>query len=110
MGQLSRIYFRDVLDHLNREVETIDIYRDLLMGCRDIYMSSINNRLNRIMKTLAIISIVTLPLTVITSFFGMNFADTIPGFTKPLTFAAAMLLMICLPFVFLYLFQKKGWL
>ena len=38
MGQLSRIYFRDVLDHLNREVETIDIYRDLLMGCRDIYM------------------------------------------------------------------------
>jgi magnesium transporter len=110
MGQLSRIYFRDVLDHLNREVETIDIYRDLLMGCRDIYMSSINNRLNRIMKTLAIISIVTLPLTVITSFFGMNFADTIPGFTKPLTFVAAMLLMICLPFVFLYLFQKKGWL
>jgi magnesium transporter len=110
MGQMSRIYFRDVLDHLNREVETIDIYRDLLMGCRDIYMSSINNRLNRIMKTLAIISVVTLPLTVITSFFGMNFADTIPGFKDPITFAAAILLMICLPFVFLYLFRKYGWL
>jgi magnesium transporter len=110
VGQMSRIYFRDILDHLNREVETIDIYRDLLMGCRDIYMSNINNQLNRIMKTLAIISVVTLPLTVITSFFGMNFADTIPGFTKPLTFAAAMLLMICLPFVFLYLFRKKDWL
>jgi magnesium transporter len=110
MGQMSRIYFRDVLDHLNREVETIDIYRDLLMGCRDIYMSSINNRLNRIMKTLAIISVVTLPLTVVTSFFGMNFADTIPGFTKPLTFVAAMLLMICLPFVFLFLFRKMHWL
>jgi magnesium transporter len=107
---MSRIYFRDILDHLNREVETIDIYRDLLMGCRDIYMSNINNQLNRIMKTLAIISVVTLPLTVITSFFGMNFADTIPGFTKPITFAAAMLLMICLPFVFLYLFRKKDWL
>jgi len=110
MGQMSRIYFRDVLDHLNREVETIDIYRDLLMGCRDIYMSSINNRLNRIMKTLAIISVVTLPLTVITSFFGMNFADTIPGFTKPFTFVFAMLLMIALPFVFLYLFRKNDWL
>ena len=108
MGQLSRIYFRDVLDHLNREVETIDIYRDLLMGCRDIYMSSINNRLNRIMKTLAIISVVTLPLTVMTSFFGMNFADTIPGFTKPITFAAAMLLMICLPFIFLYLSARRN--
>jgi magnesium transporter len=110
MGQLSRIYFRDVLDHLNRDVESIDIYRDLLMGCRDIYMSNINNRLNRIMKTLAIISVITLPLTVITSFFGMNFADTIPGFTKPFTFAAAMLLMICLPFIFLFLFRKNDWL
>jgi magnesium transporter len=110
IGQASRIYFRDVLDHLNREVETLDVYRDLLMGCRDIYMSSINNRLNKIMKTLAIISVVTLPLTVITSFFGMNFADTIPGFTKPLTFIAAILLMVCLPFVFLYLFRKKDWL
>ena len=45
--ELSRIYFRDVLDHLQREVETIDIYRDLLMGCRDIYMSSINNSSTR---------------------------------------------------------------
>jgi magnesium transporter len=73
-------------------------------------MSSINNRLNRIMKILAVISVVTLPLTVITSFFGMNFADTIPGFTKPFTFVAAMVLMISLPFVFLFLFRKNDWL
>ena len=110
LGTQSRIYFRDVLDHLNREVETIDIYRDLLLGCRDIYMSSINNRLNRIMKTLAVISVVTLPLTVITSFFGMNFADTIPYFTKPVTFVFAILLMIGLPIAFLYLFRKHDWL
>jgi len=108
--ELSRIYFRDVLDHLQREVETIDIYRDLLMGCRDIYMSSINNQLNKIMKTLAIISVVTLPLTVITSFFGMNFADTIPGFTRPLTFVIAVVAMLLLPFVLVLLFRKKDWL
>jgi magnesium transporter len=108
--ELSRIYFRDILDHLQREVETIDIYRDLLMGCRDIYMSSINNQLNKIMKTLAIISVVTLPLTVITSFFGMNFADTVPGFTRPFTFAIASLAMIFLPIVLLLLFRKKDWL
>ncbi len=107
---LSRIYFRDVLDHLQREVETIDIYRDLLMGCRDIYMSSINNQLNKIMKTLAVISVVTLPLTVITSFFGMNFADTIPGFTRPLTFAIAMVGMLFLPVALLLFFRKKDWL
>lgn len=108
--ELSRIYFRDVLDHLQREVETIDIYRDLLMGCRDIYMSSINNQLNKIMKTLAIISVVTLPLTVITSFFGMNFADTIPGFSRPITFVIAMVAMLMLPFVLVILFRKKDWL
>jgi Mg2+ and Co2+ transporter CorA len=40
----------------------------------------------------------------------MNFADTIPGFTRPITFVAAMLLMFCLPFVVLYLFRKYEWL
>ena len=74
----TRIYLRDVLDHLIRAVETIELYRDLVMSCRDVYMSSINNHLNQIMKTLTIISVVALPMTVITSFFGMNFTERVP--------------------------------
>ena len=110
VGLQARIYFRDVLDHLHREVETIDIYRDLLLGCHDIYITSINNRLNGIMKTVAVISVITLPLSVITGFFGMNFADSVPGFSKPITFIFAVLLMLSLPFVILYLFRKYRWL
>src|SRR5262249_24077940 len=74
----TRTYLRDVLDHLNRAVELIELYRDLVAGARDIYLSSISNNLNRIMKTLTIITVVTLPLNVVTGFFGMNF-EYIPG-------------------------------
>lgn len=108
--ETTRIYFRDVLDHLNRAVETIELYRDLIMGSRDIYMSSINNSLNQIMKTLTIISVIALPLTVITSFFGMNFAETIPYFSSRTTFGIGMSLMIALPITLLYWFRKRKWM
>jgi magnesium transporter len=71
----TRIYLRDVLDHLNRAVENLELYRDLVQGARDIYMSSISNNLNQIMKTLTIITVIAMPLSVVTSFFGMNFDE-----------------------------------
>ena len=108
--ETTRIYFRDVLDHLNRAVETIELYRDLIMGSRDIYMSSINNHLNQIMKTLTIISVIALPLTVITSFFGMNFVDTIPHFAGYTSFVVGMSLMVLIPSTLLYLFWKRKWM
>jgi len=108
--ETTRIYLRDVLDHLNRAVETIEIYRDLVMGCRDIYMSSINNHLNQIMKTLTIISVIALPLTVITSFFGMNFVESIPHFAGRTAFAVGVILMVSIPVTLLMLFKKKHWM
>jgi magnesium transporter len=108
--ETTRIYLRDVLDHLNRAVETIEIYRDLVMSCRDIYMSSINNHLNQIMKTLTIISVIALPLTVITSFFGMNFVETVPGFASRSMFGVGLLLMVGIPVTLLYMFKKRHWM
>jgi magnesium transporter len=104
-----RIYFRDVLDHLIRTVETVELYRDLIMGARDIYLSSISNHLNQIMKTLTIISVIALPLTVITSFFGMNF-DALPGLHSPVGFWSAIVIMILLEIGLFWLFRNKGWL
>src|SRR5262249_47487544 len=66
IGETTRIYLRDVSDHLNRTVELIELYRDLIMGARDIYLSSVSNNLNRIMKTLTVITVLALPLNVIT--------------------------------------------
>jgi len=67
-------YFRDVYDHLIRISDLIDTYRDLLTGAMDVYLSTVSNRLNVVMKQLAIIATIFLPLTFITGFFGQNFA------------------------------------
>ena len=105
----TRIYLRDVLDHLIRTVEMIELYRDLVLGARDIYLSSINNNLNQIMKTLTIISVIALPLTVITSFFGMNF-DHIPGLHSAASFWIAVSFMVTMVIVMLGIFRWRKWL
>jgi magnesium transporter len=89
----TRLYLRDVLDHLVRAVETIELYRDLILGARDIYMSSVSNNLNRIMKTLTVITVIALPLNVITGFFGMNF-DAVPGLHSRTAFWTTVGVMI----------------
>ncbi|HET6172805.1 MAG TPA: magnesium/cobalt transporter CorA [Gaiellales bacterium] len=66
-------YFRDVYDHLIRISDLVDSYRDLLTGAMDVYLSTVSNRLNAVMKQLTIIATVFLPLAWITGFFGQNF-------------------------------------
>jgi len=107
--QEARAYFRDVQDHLNRTVETVELYRDLVMGARDIYLSSISNNLNQIMKTLTIISVIALPLTIVTSFFGMNF-EAMPLAHSQWGFWIAMTGMIGIEIVMFWWFRKKRWL
>ncbi|HEV2294433.1 MAG TPA: magnesium/cobalt transporter CorA [Tepidisphaeraceae bacterium] len=111
----TRIYLRDVLDHLIRAVETIELYRDLVVGVRDIYMSSISNNLNQIMKTLTIITVIALPMTVVTSFFGMNFNDERVGgwgwlLNNAAGFWLSMLFILTVVAALLLLFRKRRWL
>jgi magnesium transporter len=70
----TRDYFRDVYDHLIRISDLIDSYRDLLTGAMDVYLSTVSNRLNQVMKQLTVIATIFLPLTFVTGFFGQNFA------------------------------------
>ncbi len=104
----SRVYLRDVQDHLIRAVETIEIYRDLVLSVRDIYLSSLSNRTNQVMKTLTVISVIALPMTVITSFFGMNF-DDIPGLHSVYAFWIVVAIMLTIVATMLHLFRRKGW-
>jgi magnesium transporter len=69
----ERDYFRDIYDHLIRISELIDSYRDLLGGATDLYLSTVANRQNEVMKQLALVATVFLPLTFLTGFFGQNF-------------------------------------
>jgi magnesium transporter len=70
----KRDYFRDVYDHLIRISDQIDTYRDLLTSAMDVYLSTVSNRLNQVMKQLTIIATIFLPLAFVTGFFGQNFA------------------------------------
>jgi magnesium transporter len=69
----SRDYFRDVYDHLIRISDLIDSYRDLLTGAMDVYLSTVSNRLNVVMKQLTVVATIFLPISALTGFFGQNF-------------------------------------
>ena len=74
MNEDTERYFRDVYDHLIRISDLVDSYRDLLTGAMDVYLSTVSNRLNEVMKRLTIVATIFMPLTWIVGFFGMNFA------------------------------------
>ncbi len=106
--ETTRIYLRDVADHLSRVVELVELYRDLILGSRDIYLSSVSNNLNQVMKTLTTISVIGVPMTIVTGFFGMNFDE--PIFRSHYAFLGALAFMACAVVGMLVLFRKKRWI
>jgi magnesium transporter len=104
-------YFRDVYDHLIRIGDMVDTYRDLLTGAMDVYLSTVSNRLNAVMKQLAIIATVFMPLTFLTGFFGQNFewmVAHVGGVGHFLLFGIGLEVMT-LAIVLTY-FRRRGWL
>ncbi len=111
MSDDDQHYFRDVYDHLIRIGDMVDTYRDLLTGAMDVYLSTVSNRLNAVMKQLAVIATIFLPLTFVTGFFGQNFAWMVAhagGVRHFLVFGIGLELMT-LAIVLTY-FWRKGWL
>ena len=111
MTEDDQRYFRDVYDHLIRIGDMIDTYRDLLTGAMDVYLSTVSNRLNSVMKQLAIIATIFMPLTFLTGFFGQNLGWMvihIGGLGHFLVFGIGLEL-ITLSIV-LGFFWRRGWL
>jgi magnesium transporter len=65
-------FLRDVYDHVARNLDLVETQRDLLSGAMDVYLSSVANRTNQVMKVLTVLSTIALPALVISGFFGMN--------------------------------------
>lgn len=103
-------YFRDVYDHLIRISDLIDTYRDLLTSSMDVYLSTVSNRLNSVMKQLTVIATIFLPLTWLTGFFGQNFGWMVGHIGRWQTFVGfglgTELLALALLLVF---FKRRGW-
>jgi Mg2+ and Co2+ transporter CorA len=103
-------YFRDVYDHPIRISDLIDSYRDLLSSAMDVYLSTVSNRLNAVMKQLAVIATIFLPLAWLTGFFGQNFGWLVRGIGAWETFVGLgvgtelVALAILLAF-----FKRHGW-
>jgi magnesium transporter len=104
-------YFRDVYDHLIRLGDLIDTYRDLLSSSLDVYLSTVSNRLNGVMKQLAVIATIFLPLTFVTGFFGQNFEWMVRHVTGWPQFVALGLGVEALTLAGLMaMFRRRGWL
>ena len=104
-------YFRDVYDHLIRISDLIDSYRDLLSGAMDVYLSTVSNRLNGVMKQLTVIATIFLPLAWLTGFFGQNFAWMVREIGSWETFVAFGIGIELLVIVaMLFVFRRRGWI
>jgi len=79
-----RVYFRDVYDHLVRVHDLSESLRDLISGALDTYLSAISNRTNDIMKALTVVTVMFLPMSFLSGFFGMNFFGENLTFHSPL--------------------------
>ena len=102
-------YLRDVYDHVVHIIDSVDIYREMLSSMLDMYLSSVSNRLNEVMKVLTVISLIFMPLTFIAGVYGMNF-KYMPELEWRYGYFMALLVMLGISGLMLFYFKRKKWL
>ena len=105
----TRPYIRESYDHSIQVIETLESYRDILSGLIDIYLSSLSNKMNSIMKVLTVISTIFMPLTFIVGIYGMNFKN-MPELQFPNGYYGVLLICVVIAGVMLFYFKRKKWL
>ncbi|UCH12452.1 MAG: magnesium/cobalt transporter CorA [Candidatus Omnitrophota bacterium] len=111
----TAIYMRDLHDHTIQVIDTIESLRDMVSGMLDIYMSSISNKMNEVMKVLTIIATIFIPITFVAGIYGMNFDPSIsklnmPELGWPFGYIFAWGIMIMITIGMVTYFKKKRWL
>ncbi|MCE9539330.1 MAG: magnesium/cobalt transporter CorA [Bacteroidetes bacterium] len=103
------IYLRDLHDHAVRVIDTVETFRDLLSGMMDIYLSSVSNRMNEVMKVLTIITTIFVPVTFIVGVYGMNF-DFMPELHSKWGYPLTWFVIIITIGSLLIYFRRKKWM
>jgi magnesium transporter len=111
----TRIYFRDCYDHTIQIIDLLENYRDVASGLMEIYLSSVSNRLNEIMKILTMFTAFFIPLSLIAGIYGMNFNTARSPLNMPelnwyLGYPFVLGLMATVAIGMLTFFRRKGWL
>jgi len=105
----THLYLRDVYDHTIQVVDTIETYRDMLSVLLDVYLSSVNNRMNEVMKVLTIIATIFIPLSFLAGVYGMNF-KYMPELDYRYAYPLFWLVVIGAFIIMIVLFKKRKWL
>jgi len=103
------LYLRDVYDHTIQVIDTLESFRDMLSGMLDIYLTSVSNRMNQVMKVLTVIATIFMPLTFIAGVYGMNFKN-MPELDWHWGYPLVWLIMLSIAGWMLYSFKKNNWL
>jgi magnesium transporter len=108
VDESTLIYLRDVYDHTIQIIDTVESYRDMLSGMLDVYLSSISNRMNEVMKVLTIFAAIFIPLTFVAGIYGMNF-DFMPELGWRWGYFGILLVMAIIAAVMIVYFKRKRW-
>jgi magnesium transporter len=105
----TQIFIRDVYDHAVQVIDTVETLRDLAGGMTDLYLSSLGQRTNEVMKVLTIMASIFIPLTFLAGIYGMNF-DFMPELHQRWAYPSLLGIMVLLAGFMVYYFKKKGWM
>jgi magnesium transporter len=109
ISDTTRVYLRDLYDHLIQIIDIIETYREMASDLTETYMSSVSNRMNEIMKVLTIIGTIFIPLTFLAGVYGMNF-HFFPELDQPWAYPAFWLLCVLVGGIMLWFFRRRNWL
>jgi len=105
----TEVYFKDVYDHTIQIIDTVESYRDTISGMLDIYLSSISNKMNEVMKVLTIFASIFIPLTFVAGIYGMNF-ENIPELKWGWGYFGLLGIMLVIVIALVIYFRRKRWL
>lgn len=110
-----KVFLRDVYDHVVQVIDSVENQREMIFSLYDMYMSSLSNRMNEVMKVLTIMSTIFIPLTFIAGVYGMNFNTAAGGMNMPELnwswgYPFSLGLMVVVAFGMILFFKRKGWL
>lgn len=114
IADTTKLYFRDAYDHTVQIIELLESYRESIASMLDIYLSSVNNRMNEVMKVLTVIATIFLPLSFVAGLYGMNFSPEASGWNMPelhwrYGYFYSLGVMLVIAIGMLIVFKRKRW-
>ena len=115
ISEETRLYLRDVLDHATMAIDIVETLREMVSSMMDLYLSSLSNRMNEIMKVLTIIATIFIPLSFVAGLYGMNFDPSVSPLNMPELgwywgYPFALGLMAVMVVGLLVYIRRRGWL